>query len=64
MSDTIESLKQKLVAESLIPICDQRIIFCGKELENDRTLADYNLQKSGTIHLVPKLNAANQIKSQ
>ena len=55
-SDTIEAVKQKLEDESGIEIEKQRLIFGGRELEEGRTLGDYNVQKESTILLLLKIN--------
>ena len=54
-SNKVSKLKEQIALAEGIPSDQQRLVYCGEQLEDERTLADYNVQKETTIHLILRL---------
>lgn len=58
--DTIESVKRKIEGKMGLPRGEQRLLFRGRQLEDDwRSVANYNIQDMSSLEVVPRLRGGD-----
>ena len=60
-SSKVESVKQMIQEEQGIAVESQRLVFCGKELADDCTLAECNIQEEATLSLALRLVGGGKV---
>jgi hypothetical protein len=55
LSGTVLDLKELIQEKTYIPIEHQKVVFAGRQLENERNVADYEIKKESTVHMVLRL---------
>ena len=53
--DEIYTLKCKIFAKEYVPVHEQKLVFSGKVMDNDKTVTDYNIQPNSTINILLRL---------
>lgn len=54
-ADTIQAVKERIAAKENLPAGEQRLVYAGKQLDETRSLQDYNIQENATLHLLMRL---------
>jgi large subunit ribosomal protein L40e len=61
---TVLQMKQQIFEKEGIPVEQQRLVFGGKQMEDDKPMTDYNIQKSSTLHLVMRIRNTSPVTDE
>jgi len=56
---TVDTIKELVLAKAAVPVAEQLLKYAGKKLEDERTMADYNITKGATLYLNGRLRGGD-----
>ncbi|KAL0711996.1 hypothetical protein Bca4012_018974 [Brassica carinata] len=56
-NDTVETLQSRIEVKTKIPVNEQRLIYKGKQLQDERSLSYYSIEQDSSLHLVGRMRS-------